>query len=247
MKVNALVLSRNPRALRVLVAGFAELGVEYRVLLSASETIETLNTSLHSALVLDFDVPWVLEVVKMVRTLPRGRRPVLFAIPGKRQSIMAAFQAGANFVLHKPLDLLQVMHCFRIAGELPDDHGRGHSREEIETLGYFELPQGTVPALVCELTEQGLSVRAGEPLIPWRGVVFRFLLPGTTHVVHGTGDFIWSDNEGRGGLFFRHMPTACRRDLDFWLKRQHVRRSEFLRRLSEPVRNRWRALASPLH
>lgn len=247
MKMNALVMSRNPGVLKVLVAGFAELGIEYRVLLSPSETIETLTTGQHSALLVDFDVPRALEVVKMARTLSSRRRPLLFTMLGKKRSMTAAFQAGANFVLYKPLDLLQVLHCFRFAGEFFEDHRRGHSSHKIETLAYLELPQGTVPALVYELSEQGLSVRAGEPLIPWRGVTFRFLLPGTTQVVHATGDFIWADKAGRGGLFFSRMPAACRRDLHSWLKRQQAHKSEFLRGLPVPQRNSRRVPASPVN
>jgi hypothetical protein len=58
-----------------------------------------------------------------------------------------------------------------------------------------------------------------------RGVSLRFLLPRTAQVVHATGDFIWADREGRAGLFFSHMPQACRRDLQSWLKKYGVRKS----------------------
>jgi hypothetical protein len=68
---------------------------------------------------------------------------------------------------------------------------------------------------VQDLTEQGISIQAAEPLVPLRAVS---LLPGTTQVVHATGDFIWTDGEGRAGLFFQDIPAACRRDLNAWLK-----------------------------
>ncbi|MBV9624044.1 MAG: hypothetical protein JOZ14_08710 [Acidobacteria bacterium] len=247
MKMNALVMSRNAGSLKVLVGAFAELGMEYRVLLSASEAIETLNTSQHSALLVDFEVPRVLEVVKTARALSAGGRPLLFALIGKRQATIAAFQVGANFVLHKPLDLPQVLHCFRLANELLEHPRPEPPAHEIETLAYFELPQGTVSALVYALTGDGLSVRAGEPLIPQRGVAFRLLLPGTTQVVRGTGDFVWSDKYGRGGLFIRHMPTGCRRDLTFWMNWQRVKRLGLIRNFSGSRRNRLQALAPRLH
>jgi hypothetical protein len=61
----------------------------------------------------------------------------------------------------------------------------------------------------------------------------RFLLPGTTSVVSANADFIWADEQGRAGLFFSDMASACRRDLQAWLKKRGVRKSEAVRSLLE--------------
>ncbi len=45
MKLNALVMSRSHSSIRVLVAAFAELGIEYRISPSASETMEVVQAS----------------------------------------------------------------------------------------------------------------------------------------------------------------------------------------------------------
>src|SRR5215469_5330359 len=115
MKLNALVMSRNHGAVKVLVAAFAELGIEYRVTFSASETLDILAQAHHSALVLDFDLPHAVEVAKLARAGSAKRRPVLFGMLGAGIPIASVFKAGANFVLYKPLDLLQVLHSFRAA------------------------------------------------------------------------------------------------------------------------------------
>jgi hypothetical protein len=95
-----------------------------------------------------------------------------------------------------------------------------------------------VPVLVQDVTEQGISIQAAEPLLPLRGVDLRFLLPGTAQVVHATGDFIWADGEGRAGLFFRNVLAACRRDLQTWLKKHGAKKSASVRVLLEPQKNR---------
>src|SRR5215469_17707586 len=145
MRMNTLVMSRNPGAIKVLVAAFAELGIEYRVLLSASETIETLASGRHSALIVDFELPQVLEVIKAARAIVGKRRPVLFAMIGNRSSIETVFQAGANFVLYKPLDIFQVRHTFRLAQGVIEIDRRAASRLPVEALAYLELPSGTIP------------------------------------------------------------------------------------------------------
>jgi hypothetical protein len=58
-------------------------------------------------------------------------------------------------------------------------------------------------------------------------------------VVHATGDFIWTDGNGRAGLFFSKIAPACQRDLQAWLKKRAAKKSEAVRILLEPQRNGW--------
>jgi CheY-like chemotaxis protein len=244
MQFNALVMSRSHSSIRTLVAAFAELGIEYQVSPSASETLETLATGHHSALIVDFDLPQAIQAAKMARMTPAAKRPVLFGMVGAEKSVADVFQAGANFVLYKPLDLLQVLHSFRAAQGFMRQDRRNSTRRKAESLAYLQLSSGAAtPALVHDVTEHGISIQAAEQLHPLRGVSLRFLLPGTTQVIFATGDFIWADEEGRAGLFFREMAAGCRRDLQGWLKKHGARKSQSMRMLIEPQSNR-RSLAA---
>ncbi|HEX3107328.1 MAG TPA: hypothetical protein VHQ22_23030 [Terriglobales bacterium] len=236
MGINALVMSRSNGAVKVLVATFAELGIEYKVSASVSETLEILATEHHSALIIDFDIPDALCVAKMARNLPEKRRPVLFGMIGMATSVGSAFQAGANFVLYKPLDPGQVLHSFRAARGFMHGDRRNATRQKSQTLAYLQFPTGILPALVIDVTEQGLSLQAAEGLTPLRGVPLRFLLPGTAEVIHATGDFIWADGNGRAGLFFSKIAPACRRALQVWLKKRAAKRSEAVAVLLDPDR-----------
>src|SRR5713226_2098386 len=207
MRLNALVMSRSHSSVRTLLAAFAELGIEYRISMSASETIETLAAGHHSALVVDFDLPHAVQVAKLARSISGKRKPVLFGMIGAETPIGGVFQAGANFALYKPLDLLPVLHALRAGQGFMQADRRRSSRSKSETLAYLQLPTGTA------------------------------------QVVHATGDFIWADDQGRAGLFFQSVPAACRRDLQAWLKKQGAKKSESVRALLEPQKNR-RAMAA---
>jgi CheY-like chemotaxis protein len=238
MKMSVLVMSRNTSAVKVLVAAFGELEMEYRVCYSASETIELLAAGQYSALVVDFDLPHTVEVAKTARVMPAKLKPALFGMVSATTSIASVFQAGGNFVLYKPLDLLQVLHSFRAVQSFMQKDGRRSSRQKSETLAYLHLPGGMIPALVQDLSEQGIALQAAQPLMPLRGVPLRFLLPGTTNVVKATGDFIWSDKAGRAGLFFTDISVASRRDLQAWLKKRNVKKTDAVRVLLEPQKSR---------
>jgi CheY-like chemotaxis protein len=236
MGINALVMSRSNGAVKVLVAAFAELGIEYKVSASVPETLEILTTEHHSALIIDFDLPDAACVARMARSLPEKRRPVLFGMIGAATPVGSAFQAGANFVLYKALEPQQVLHSFRAARGFMRGDRRSSTRQKSETLAYLQFPTGIVPALVVDVTEQGLSLQAAEGLTPLRGVPLRFLLPGTAEVIHATGDFIWADGNGRAGLFFSKIAPACQRALQSWLKKRAAKRSEAVRVLLDPQR-----------
>ena len=237
MRINALVVSRSSSSIKLLISAFAELGIEYRVSGSILEALEILSTGYHSAVVADFDLPDAISIAKMARALPEKRRPVLFGMVGAATPVGVVFQAGANFVLYKPLDLMQVLHSFRAARGFMHEDRRTSLRKKSESLAYLQFPTGVIPALVLDVTEQGLSLQAAETLTPLRAVPLRFLLPETAHVVHAVGDFIWADEHGRAGVFFTKMAAACRRDLENWLKKHRVKKSEAVSSLLEPLRS----------
>lgn len=234
MSFNALVMSRSASAAKTLVTALTELGVECSVSTCASEIMEVAAAGCPSALVLDFELPQALEVAKMARALAPKRRPVVFGMLGSQTSIAGAFQAGANFVLYKPLDVAQVLHSFRAAQGFMREDRRHRPRQKSEILAYLDYPSRTVPALVLDITEQGISLQAAEPLMPLRGVRLRLLLPGLDRFITGIGDFIWTDERGRAGLFFSDLAPAARRSLTGWLRRRGSKRSQAVRSLLEP-------------
>ena len=226
MKQNALVISRNAGDVKMLVAAFAELGIEYRVSMSPSEAMDMLATSRYSAVVVDFDMPHAVQVARMARELKGKSKPVLFGMIGAGTPIAEVFEAGGNFALYKPLDLLQILHSFRAASAFMQQDRRTSSRQRGETLAYLEFAGGTIPALVHDLTEHGLSIQAAEPLPPMRTITLRFLLPRTTQVIRATGQFMWTDRAGRAGLSFTSIPAASKRDLQAWLRKRDSKKSQ---------------------
>ena len=100
---------------KVLIAAFAELGIEYRISTSIPETLGIVAANNHAALVLDFDMTDAICVARIARVLPSKKRPVLFGAIGAATPVSQVIEAGAHFVLYKPLELTQVLHSFRAA------------------------------------------------------------------------------------------------------------------------------------
>ncbi|HTR65496.1 MAG TPA: PilZ domain-containing protein [Terriglobales bacterium] len=239
MGLNALLMCRDRQALRPLAAALQELGVEQKVCESSAEAMELLVHAQYSSLVLDFDLPGAVQVGKLARmATPEQRRPVLFALVGPSTPIGDTAQAGSNVVLYKPLDLEQVKCSLRAGKEFMRADRRHAPRQRIETLVYLQFGVVAMPALVLDLSEQGLALQAPEALPPVRQVPLRFVLPGTNHMVEAMGEMIWSDDSGRAGLFFSQLKPTSRKCLKNWLIKRGARKRDAVRVLLRPERMR---------
>src|ERR1700680_2881794 len=244
MKLNALVMSRDHPSLPVLAAILDVLEIEQQTCLSSAEAVELLVHGHHSALVLDFDLPGAGQVARMARMASPHRRPVVFAMVSAFTPVGGAFQSGVNFVLYKPLACEQVMRSLRAGQGFMKPNPRHSPRHQLETLVYLRFGVAALPAIVLDLSEQGLALQAPEPLPPVQNVPLRFVLPGTSHLVEATGEVIWADDDGRAGMFFSRLSPASRHQLKNWLAKRGSNTKNAVRVLLPPQKTRRSAQAS---
>jgi CheY-like chemotaxis protein len=245
MKLNALLMCREHESLRMLMGALEELEIDEQVCVSEPEAMELLALGHYSALVVDFDLQGAAQVARMARLAPTQRRPVVFAMINALTDVGSTFQAGANFVLYKPLVRDQVVRSLRAgrAFMLPDR--RRSSRQKAESLVYLRFGDVCpVPALVLEVSEDGLSVQASEPL-PAAELPLRFILPGTTHMIEGSGEVTWADDSGRAGIFFSDLTPAARRQLKAWLSKRDKKKVPRPRVPERSTRGRSAATPAP--
>ena len=220
MAFNALVMCREQQSQQVLLAAMEVLQIEQTLSTSVPETLDLMVRKQYSALVLDFDLPHTDLVARMARLAPAQSRPVIFGMIGARTEIGATFQAGANFVLYKPLVGDQVLRSLRAGRVFMKPDRRQSSRQKLETLVYLQLGIVALPAMVLNLTQEGVALQAPEPLPPVQEVPLRFVLPGTTHLIEGMGEVVWADDSGRAGVLFRQLPAVSRKHLKAFLTKR---------------------------
>jgi len=238
MKLNALLMTRERPSLRVLTAVLDLLRIEQQTCMSSAEAVELLALGHHSALVLDFDLPGAGQVVRMARMASPRRKPVVFAMVSPFTSVGGGFECGVNFVLYKPLVCEQVARSLHAGQGLMLPNPRKSPRHILETLVYLQFATATVPAIVLDLSEQGLALQAPEPLPQVQNLPLHFVLPGTQQLVEATGEVIWADDNGRAGLFFSSVAAASRHHLKNWLAKRGGKTADAVRVLLPPRRAR---------
>jgi CheY-like chemotaxis protein len=225
MGLNALFMCRDPQSLRVLDVFMRELGIERDICVSAPDALEFLAQRYYSALIVDFDIAAASQVVKMARMSPPQRRPVVFAMIGAHTDIAETFQSGANFILFKPLTLAQVERCLRAGHGFMRPDRRRAPRHSVEALVYLRFGDVCpLPAIVLDLNAEGLCVQAAEPL-PTTEIPLRFILPGSQHLIEGSGDVVWADETGRAGILFRELPASSLKQLKRWVAARNRKQS----------------------
>jgi len=104
----------------------------------------------------------------------------------------------------------------------PNRERRRSVRQKLHTPVYasFNGPQtGMVVDLseLLDLHEDGFAVQTSERLEVNRAVALCLDLPETKSFIHGSGQVIWSDDAGRGGIQFSGLSDSSRRILKEWL------------------------------
>jgi putative methionine-R-sulfoxide reductase with GAF domain len=99
---------------------------------------------------------------------------------------------------------------------------RRQIRQKLHTPVYvsFDGPDSGVAVDLSELLdlhEEGFAVQTGERLEVNRTVTLCLDLPETKSYIHGSGQVIWSDEAGRGGIRFSALSESSRQVLRQWL------------------------------
>ena len=231
-------MSQDSASLRVLTAMLDALEFDHHTCPSSAEAVELLVQGHWSAVVLDFDLPGAGQAAAMARMASPQRRPVVFAMVNAFTPVGGAFQSRVNFVLYKPLDFEQVARSLRAGQGFMPRNPRHSSRHELGTLVYLQLGVAALPAIVLDLSEQGLALQAPEPLPSVQNVPLRFVLPGTSQLVEATGKVIWADDDGRAGMFFSHLSPISHQHLKSWLAKRGAKTKNAVRVLLPPQRGR---------
>src|SRR6202158_2554021 len=104
----------------------------------------------------------------------------------------------------------------------PIGERRRSVRQKLHSPVYasFNGPQtGLVVDLseLLDLNEDGFAVQTGEKLEINGAVTLCLELPETKSYIHGSGQVIWSDETGRGGIRFSGLSESSRQILNEWL------------------------------
>ena len=219
MGLKSLLISRDPAALRVLRPSLEKLSVGVEVCGGAQSGSEILLSEKFDAVIVDCDdLQGGLEVLQELRKGTSNRNSVAFAILNGKTTASQAFQMGANFVLQKPISLLNSMRCFNAALGFMYREQRRYFRHPVEMPIVISFGQGKeLKTTATNLSEGGMAISFhGE--FPREGISkIQFTLPGTNISMEPKATAAWVDGDGHAGIRFLEVPLISKRQLEQWL------------------------------
>ncbi|HYL13694.1 MAG TPA: PilZ domain-containing protein [Terriglobales bacterium] len=219
MSSRALLISADAHTAGVLGEVLAEMEIVVEECGDFSAARRKLTTGQYEVILVDSpDQPTGDRLLQQARSSQANQSSLVISVVDAGSSVRSVFAMGANFILYRPVSAERARASLRAASRLVRRENRKHRRAPVcaqASLSYSNVE--SMPAILVDLSEEGLALQCQYQLPSQSKVYFRFTLPGQTKCVQMSGETVWQDSTGRAGVRFLDVPQVARRLLKEWL------------------------------
>ena len=160
-----------------------------------------------------------LDLLRSLPDFTANKSAVSCAILSDGHQKTVAFQAGANFVLDRPLDLQTVSRTIRAAYPMMVRERRRYFRCPVETAVFVGCEPGNeFQANSVNISEAGMAILTPVPLKVGQKINIRVCIPGSQDLLAISGEVCWAnDATGRAGVQFQEVSRSVAEALATWL------------------------------
>lgn len=219
MGLSCLLLTNDRTLLEVIRAGFGATGVELEMRASTASAIELSSRRHLDSFVIDCEgVERGEELLAQIRNSRSNKQSVLLAVVNARTPASAAIEAGADFVLAKPVQDKQLRNILDIALARMEREHRRYFRHKVELpIDLVCLTGETCAGRVMNVSEGGLALSRFGPSRVEGVVSVQFGLPSVPpRAFRAKAEVVWSDAFAMG-MRFLHIDSASRPYFLAWL------------------------------
>lgn len=219
MTLSALLVCTDKAAAEVLSRVLKELSIQVEACPDFARASIRAAQERFDAIIIDAQSSAeVLSLLRDTRTSRLNDATLAVAVVPSQESIRELFSMGVNFVLYKPVAYDRALSSLRAARAVMRKEKRKNARAAVHThatVDYANVQQEK--ATLVNLAPGGMAVLFGKKLPPTSKVYFHFNLPGQSASVRLSGQVVWQDWNGCGGVQFVDVPKASRKLLDEFL------------------------------
>jgi response regulator of citrate/malate metabolism len=228
MTLAALLICVDKAAAEVLHRVLEELGIRVELCAEFSRASFRLAQERFDAVIVDGGSnDEVINLLRDTRTARISDGTLAIAVVSGQEAIREMFSLGVNFVLYKPVAYDRALSSLRAARAVMRKEKRRNARTAVHaqaTVDYANVQHEK--ATLVDVSHEGMQVRFGKKIPPTGKVYFQFHLPGQSTTIRLSGQVIWQDWNGRGGIQFVDVPKASRRLLTDFLSAHLPKESE---------------------
>jgi len=219
MGLNCLLLTSDATVLEVFRTSFLATSIELEMCTDAASAIELAARRHLDGFIIDCDdVSGATEVLTEIRSSRSNKTSVVVAVVNGTTSVSTAVDAGANFVLGKPVQDKQLRSL--LDGALPRmvrEHRR-YFRHKVDLPVELSCYTGEIFAgKIMNVSEDGLALTHFGPAAVEGVVTVQFGLPSADpQTFQAKAEVVWNDASSMGLRFLRIEPGS-RSGFEAWL------------------------------
>lgn len=219
MTLESLLLSQDPELVRVLRPTLEKMAIDVEVCHDVRTGSDILLSDKFDAVIVDCDdLSGGLAILQGLRNTPSNKNSVAFAVlNGKRTTMQDAFGMGANFVLQKPISILNASRCFHAALNFMLKERRRYFRQPVKIDVQVVLEGKTLHATSTNVSEGGIALLLREALPKGATPHLKFALPESKLRFELETEVAWADLKGLAGFRFLNVPASTKAELEQWL------------------------------
>lgn len=219
IELEFVLVSGDYDTMNTVANGVKKYGGKFVLVPEAEAARDYLNRRKTDALFVDLDVPGALALIDFVRKGTSNSKIVIFACAKSSKEYTSTLNAGANFLLRKPLTVDSVFLHVTIAKELMERERRRYFRHPVNLPVVLKDEDAEQRARITNLSEGGMAVHTVKALRRTGLVDFAFELPLGVGI-HGKGQVAWINAEGMAGIALQKFDGKGKEYLESWLLAQ---------------------------
>lgn len=219
IELEFLLVSDDYATMQVVSNGVKHYGAKFVVVPGADQARDYLSRRKTDGVFLDMDVPGALLLIDTIRRGSSNNKVIIFACSRSSKDYTITLNAGANFLLRKPVSIDSVVLHITIAKDVLVRERRRYFRHPVNLSVILKQADQEQRARILNLSEGGMAVHTVKSLNRAAVVDFSFELPLGISIA-GKGQVAWINAEGVAGIALQSFRGNAKDYLDSWLNAQ---------------------------
>lgn len=216
LELEFVLVSNDYATMQAVSKGVKKYGAKFVLIPTAHEGRDCLNRRKIDGVFVDMDVPGALGLIESTRKGTSNNKAVIFACGGSPKESTQILNAGANFLLRKPLTEESVTLHITIAKDLLVREQRRYFRYPVNLTVTLKVAEEEQQGRMMNLSGGGMAARTPKPLKHGAVVDFAFELSMGLRL-SGKGQVAWVNTDGMAGILLQTLRGKGREHLDSWL------------------------------
>jgi hypothetical protein len=214
-----LIVCRDARVHKTLAAVIQSSGATANYTSDTTSALAYITRRKLDGIFIDTRTEGALSLVGSIRRGNSNRFAAVIATAGEDEDLNHLLNAGINFIVHRPLDELEIATVLRSASQMMAMERQRYQRHRLALPVTLKTQGKEQRAITANISRGGMAVVCRESFPPGSALQFVLELP-LVEPLQGRGEVAWSNTDGHMGIRFYLMGEKVKSTLWHWMDKR---------------------------